>query len=210
MNVKMTGCRREDRDLPQKSRSSLRSGQRTSYQQAPSAHWWLIPPSQTSRRSCRHQETVCCHRKDGESSIQLLDHTWHTPRAHHRRFLSTLAKHNDGVRLVRTVVIIVIHELLGCHHIQQLQYTAGLQILRSGLGEHRHRIDTHVESGSLRYSNTSTHNLEMPVTQFHAIESFHGNARSVRISVLAECNSLAESVTVYRPSLNSTYPRLLR
>lgn len=76
---------------PQKSTSSRPSGPRTSAQQVISGHSLSILPCRTWRRSCPRQLIVCCHRMGVGSSRQLSGRTSSTHRAHHRKFLNSLA-----------------------------------------------------------------------------------------------------------------------
>src|SRR5947207_1251043 len=72
------------------------------------------------------------------------------------------------------LVLLIIHQLLRCDHVEKLEHTAILHFCAGCASHHRHGVNTHLCSGALLDAHTGTLDSEELVANFHSIESFDG------------------------------------
>jgi hypothetical protein len=89
-----------------------------------------------------------------------------------------------------TFIVVIVDQFLSCYHVEKLKDPTFLQIIRSGAGKHRHGIDTHLQAGSLRGTNTGSANFDRTAGQIHAVETLDGDAGNSWVDILTECNPL--------------------
>ena|SRR5688572_6745799 len=96
--------------------------------------------------------------------------------------------------LLLTLVVIVIHELFSCNHVEQLQYSALLSLARSLGGQAANGRDAHIEVGDLGWANARLGHLQLMTSHVHAIQRVQSRlVGSSGVKVFGECNSLENS-----------------
>ena len=91
-----------------------------------------------------------------------------------------------------TFVVVIVHELIRGHHIQQLQNPADITINRRRAGQHGHGIDSHF-AGNLGDTNAGFLNLERVLPQIHAVQTLDSHRSDRRVDVLEKSDALPAS-----------------
>lgn len=90
-----------------------------------------------------------------------------------------------------TFILVVIHEFLSSHHVQELKDAARLHLVRCLRCQTADGRDTDVKVGDLGKANAGFDNLELLSTDVHAVECLEGGrVGRGRVEVFGESDTL--------------------
>ena len=93
-----------------------------------------------------------------------------------------------------TLVIVIVHQLVWRHHVQQLQHPADARVGGCCAGKHGHGVDAHL-ARNLGDADAGFLDLERALAEHHVVQPLDGNTGDAWVGVFEEGNALAATVS---------------